>query len=1342
MDSTMFRGIPRLDSSGYHHYYSDFPFQLLGRGKGQSGVAILLSKSRFFSQPSYLTAMFPDWTCAEMEGRYLELWFENRIGGKNIFVCAYCPSASRNNDHRREYKNRFNAALLDRLSTLAKMENSALVFGGDLNVAQETIDIHPAAIEKISSGFRLEEREWLKKLKSILTDSFRKLHPTSQEYTTWYYLNRRGNIGMRYDLVCTSTENVTIQSARHALEYSASDHVPVTVSVLVPKIKNSIVSLHTLANAPVAHAFGKHKTVAQKIRPVKQTVPGGSIAHQFPSNMPPTRPDPAENRLTPERVAVFFKTSRSKYPGFVTEPEIEYLTRILLPRDKAFSFHLTEIGRLKPKFGGPFVINTVPHTPWYDRPSPIPPAIYHAVHSYYQERIDAGLHEFCSSPYSNRWWPLVKPNGTFRPIVDGQQMNRVSLRDGGTLPLIEYMTERIAGHVIYSGFDCHSYFDQIPISPESRDISAILTPNGQLRNTGHPQGWTNSMQNAQKVSNNTFVKSNEVEAYADDVTAFNESTNDMFELVEIPEIGAVRKFVIDHGKVISSLLDRVLDSGLTFSGSKVELGLPEILVTGIRCSKEGRFINPMASFFRLWISRYAGVAAPLYRLLRKNVEWEWEDEQITAFQNIKEALQSAPARRPLDYASFGSRPPILTTDSSEMAEAQFLSQLDESGREYISHCFSGLWNHYELQYHIVKKELISVAKEIRVKSDAGTIIRGMINNPAIHDKVAQRTIAYILQFPIVVENIGTKANPSDALTRMWDGAENPDDWNDSRELDDEIDRVFDLKITCLTAAVVAHTPVRSYAGSEFFDLARYLNSGELPEGISTAERTRFQRRASGYFLLDGVMFKRPKHANGIPLRVVTEAQQQLDLVEAAHKLAGGGHTEFDRTYLKIRIKYYWKGMQKMVRNYVNACEDCQRMRFRQFKEPAHLSKSPSTIFIVWYGDFIVMPWSSDQKRYLWHLQEALVGWSELAAFKTQSMEPAMNWTIKNVFYRYSFPVRMVFDQCSMSSEAAQEIYKKFGIHISIIAPHNHKGLGIVERAHAPIVGALARYSRGDPSKWPQKLDLATFADRISTNSSGLSPYNGLFGQQPLLHMDFIVESFGIVNFRDGMSTVELLAARMRQLERREDDLIEYKRRREAERKRGTDNYNKKNAHLFRDEPLFKGDKVLLFDSNQHDQFHRKVKDVWMGPYVIEDIRDGTYILRELNGRKRRRPETGDRLKRYIEPFAFGSNALFFDEVGVDWDLADEDHRLLKQLSESSSEDLFQRAFERPRWSTASETLSSSFTLATRGTESVSLNSHQEESGFVRATHLKLFPCGGVASVPPGGQRTVAPDPVS
>ncbi|KAJ3387526.1 hypothetical protein HDU80_000151 [Chytriomyces hyalinus] len=49
----------------------------------------------------------------------------------------------------------------------------------------------------------------------------------------------------------------------------------------------------------------------------------------------------------------------------------------------------------------------------------------------------------------------------------------------------------------------------------------------------------------------------------------------------------------------------------------------------------------------------------------------------------------------------------------------------------------------------------------------------------------------------------------------------------------------------------------------------------------------------------------------------------------------------------------------------------------------------------------------------------------------------------------------------------------------------------------------------------------------------------------------------------------------------------------------------------------------------------------------------------------------------------GPNVLFFDEIGIDWDPADKDHQLLKALSDSASEDLFQHALEQLRWLTAS-----------------------------------------------------------
>ena len=290
----------------------------------------------------------------------------------------------------------------------------------------------------------------------------------------------------------------------------------------------------------------------------------------------------------------------------------------------------------------------------------------------------------------------------------------------------------------------------------------------------------------------------------------------------------------------------------------------------------------------------------------------------------------------------------------------------------------------------------------------------------------------------------------------------------------------------------------------------------------------------------------------------------------------------------------------------------------------------------------------------------------------------MEWTIKNVFYRFCFPVRLYLDTSSMTSGEAREVTKRFGIQLGLIAPHNHKGLGPGERQHAPLVGALNRYTRDNPRNWPEKLELAAFADRVTTNVRGDSPYNVIFGQDPLLHVDFAKESFVLVNFRDGMSEVELLAARMRQAERRFSDLIEYRRRLELDRQKGADYYNEKHKHQFRKEPLKVGDAVLLFDSNRHDQWHRKITDVWIGPYVVVEIRSGgTYQLRELNGRLMKRVVSSDQLKRWKLPTVFKADTLFFDDdLKKPVKLEGKDLQIYNCLASNSYADQFPRCFSK------------------------------------------------------------------
>jgi len=65
---------------------------------------------------------------------------------------------------------------------------------------------------------------------------------------------------------------------------------------------------------------------------------------------------------------------------------------------------------------------------------------------------------------------------------------------------------------------------------------------------------------------------------------------------------------------------------------------------------------------RVWIRDFSTIVEPLFRLMKKNEEFEWAEEQQEAMDNLKLALTQAPALKAIDYASGGRI--VLSVDSS------------------------------------------------------------------------------------------------------------------------------------------------------------------------------------------------------------------------------------------------------------------------------------------------------------------------------------------------------------------------------------------------------------------------------------------------------------------------------------------------------------------------------------------------------------------------------------------------------------------------------------------------------------------------------------------------------
>jgi exodeoxyribonuclease-3 len=120
---------------------------------------------------------------------------------------------------------------------LHKLQNKKpIIVCGDLNVANEDIDIHDPKGNKKSAGFTDEERESFKKtLTSLnLIDTFRYKHPLKVDYSYWSYrMNSRAkNKGWRIDYFLVSHNIINkVTKSKILTEVHGSDHAPVKMNI-------------------------------------------------------------------------------------------------------------------------------------------------------------------------------------------------------------------------------------------------------------------------------------------------------------------------------------------------------------------------------------------------------------------------------------------------------------------------------------------------------------------------------------------------------------------------------------------------------------------------------------------------------------------------------------------------------------------------------------------------------------------------------------------------------------------------------------------------------------------------------------------------------------------------------------------------------------------------------------------------------------------------------------------------------------------------------------------------------------------------------------------------------
>ena len=370
--------------------------------------------------------------------------------------------------------------------------------------------------------------------------------------------------------------------------------------------------------------------------------------------------------------------------------------------------------------------------------------------------------------------------------------------------------------------------------------------------------------------------------------------------------------------------------------------------------KQVRAFLGLVGYYRKFIKNFAKIAKPLTMLTRMDVKFEWKETHHCAFMKLKDAIIQAPILRYPDT----TKPYILYMDASDDACGAQLSQMhseDEFPVAFLSHTFTDTqrrwstpeqeaygiyfaikkWNYYlqgadivvrndhkplawflngknentkinrwglELASYTIMFEWISGAK-----NKATDCLLRLVELPEKHKKNPNGTkLMLINMVKVVTTRSGTRKTPTIKETEK----QPPLETNLNK---DNTPRTEVSKDTASNSCKdnSKNTSIKEMQSTDPFCkhiMKRLLNKTAPKHELNT------------FFIHNGLLYRYASdHSKDFCALVIPKAWRYTILVETHDKM---GHQGNNRTYSLIKRQYYWKGMGKDVKDYIQQCPAC------------------------------------------------------------------------------------------------------------------------------------------------------------------------------------------------------------------------------------------------------------------------------------------------------------------------------------------------------------------------------------------------------------------------------------
>jgi hypothetical protein len=751
---------------------------------------------------------------------------------------------------------------------------------------------------------------------------------------------------------------------------------------------------------------------------------------------------------------------------------------------------------------------------------------------------------------------VKKPGGGLRFCVDYRGLNAITVKNRYPLPLICETLDRLSRARIFTKLDIISAFNRIRIKEGQEHLTAFQTRQGLFEYLVLPFGLCNGPATFQSYINEALrgYLDDFVTAYLDDILIYSENE-------------------LEHELHVKRVLQRLRDFGLQVDITKCSFNVTKVKYLGLIISTEGVRMDPekirtitewppianvkdvqsflgFANFYRRFIYNFSKIAAPLTRLTKKDIKWDWNAECQQAFDTLRAAFTSEVVLAHYDP----EREIVVETDASDYVSAGILSQYDDKRVLRPIAYFSRKHSPAECNYEIYDKELMAIVRafenwrpELEGSAHPIDIITDHKNleyftTTKLLSRRQARWAEFLSRFDFRIRyRPGTQGGKPDALTRRSGDLPVEGDLTDPRNgirnrpllklAQIELNHIDFKSLTPTTGSMqIVLSPLdfeditdedipepELDSEAELNDLIEEVtledlwNTAYSRDKFASSVSNALQENVSRHphvQLADCKIHSDRLYVNDKQY-VPNSTRLRSRICQQLHDSVAAGHPGRTKMIALMYRSYWFPGLPRFVARWVRNCANCKRNkpsreRYQGWLRPLEPPQRRWTdICMDFVGPLPPSTFMGVTYRYILVVTDRLSKMRHFIPTMGQTAEEAATAFYWYVWKLHGTPERQVSDRGSQwLSEFWTYLMKRIRVESHFSTAYHPESDGQSERNIQSMTHYLRGYVNHLQNDWVQFLPAAEFAaNNAESSTTNVSPFFANYGQHPRIGIE-------------------------------------------------------------------------------------------------------------------------------------------------------------------------------------------------------------------------------------------------